>query len=43
MAGHGKSVEVSGNIAMVDSDGLRGGTFPAIVDLPALREPDVAP
>lgn len=43
MAGHGKSVELSGNIAMVDREGLRGGTFPAIVDLPALREPDVAP
>lgn len=43
MAGRGKSVELSGNIAMVDSVGLRGGTFPAIVDLPALREPEVAP
>jgi hypothetical protein len=43
MAGNGLSIDLSGNTAMVDSEGLRFGTFPTVVNLPALREPDVAP
>jgi hypothetical protein len=43
MAGFGLSIDLSGNTAMVDAEGLRSGTFPTIVNLPALREPDVAP
>jgi len=41
--GNGLSIELSGSTALVDVEGLRFGTFPAIVNLPALREPDVAP
>lgn len=43
MAGKGLSIDLSGSTAMIDSAGLRFGTFPTVVNLPALREPDVAP
>jgi hypothetical protein len=43
LAGDGLGIELSGNTVMVDLVGLRFGTFPTIVNLPALREPDVAP
>ena len=40
MAGHGLGIEISGNTVMVDSEGLRAGTFPLIVNLPPVQEPD---
>lgn len=43
LAGNGLSIDLSGNTAMVDRRGPRGGTFPTVVNLPALREPEVAP
>lgn len=43
LAGDALGVELSGNTAMIDTIGLRFGTFPAVVNLPALRESDVAP
>lgn len=43
LAGDGLSIDLSGNTAMVDRRGVRAGTFPTVVILPALREPDVAP
>jgi hypothetical protein len=43
LAGRALSIDLSGNTAMMDSEGLRFGTFPTVVNLPALREPDVAP
>ena len=43
LAADGLSIELSGNTAMIDRRGQRGGTFPTIINLPALREPDVAP
>lgn len=43
LAGDGMGTEISGNTVMVDAIGLRFGTFPTVVNLPALREPDVAP
>jgi hypothetical protein len=43
LAGNGVSIDLSGNTAMVDRRGPRGGTFPTVVNLPALREPEVAP
>jgi hypothetical protein len=43
LAGNAASIDLSGNTVMMDSRGLRFGTFPTVVNLPALREPDVAP
>lgn len=43
LEGKGLSIDLSGSTAMIDSEGLRFGTFPTVVNLPALREPDVAP
>lgn len=43
LAGNGLSIDLSGSTAMIDSKGLRFGTFPTVVNLPALREPDIAP
>lgn len=43
LAGSGLSIDLSGNTAMVDRRAPRGGTFPTVVNLPALGEPDVAP
>jgi hypothetical protein len=43
LAGDGMGTEISGNTVMVDVIGARFGTFPTVVNLPALREPDVAP
>lgn len=43
LAGSALSIDLSGTTAMVDRRGVRGGTVPSVVDLPALREPDVAP
>jgi hypothetical protein len=43
LAGRALSIDLSGNTTMMDSEGLRFGTFPTVVNLPALREPDVAP
>jgi hypothetical protein len=43
LAGNGLSIDLSGNTVMIDSEGLRFGTFPTVVNLPALREPEVAP
>ncbi len=43
LAGDALSIDLSGNTTMVDRRGARGGTFPTVVNLPALREPDVAP
>lgn len=43
LAGMGYSIDLSGSTAMVDVIGLRFGSFPTVVNLPALREPDVAP
>jgi hypothetical protein len=42
LASNALSVDLSGNTAMLDNKGLRYGTFPTVVNLPALREPDVA-
>ena len=41
LASNALSVDLSGNTAMLDNKGLRYGTFPTVVNLPALREPDV--
>lgn len=43
LAGDGLGTEISGNTVMVDVTGARFGTFPTVVNLPVLREPDVAP
>lgn len=43
LAGSGFSIDLSGNTAMIDGKGLRFGSFPTVVNLPALIEPDVAP
>jgi hypothetical protein len=43
LASNALSVDLSGNTAMLDNKGLRFGTVPTVVNLPALREPDVAP
>jgi hypothetical protein len=43
LAGNGFSVDLSGSTAMIDAKGLRFGSFPTVVNLPALLEPDVAP
>lgn len=43
LAGSGFRIDLSGNTAMIDTKGMRFGTFPTVVNLPALREPDVAP
>lgn len=43
LAGNGFSVDLSGSTAMIDNKGLRFGSFPTVINLPALREPDVAP
>lgn len=43
LAGDAVGMELSGNTLMSDIIGLRFGTFPTVVNLPALREPDVAP
>lgn len=43
LAGHGRGIDLSGSTTMVESAGLRGGTYPAVINLPALEEPDVAP
>lgn len=43
LAGSGLSIDLSGTTAMIDRRGQRGGTVPTVVNLPALREPDVAP
>jgi hypothetical protein len=40
LAGDGLGIEISGNTVMVDSEGLRAGTFPKVVNLPPVREPD---
>lgn len=40
LAGNGLGSEISGNTVMVDSKGLRAGTFPVVVNLPPVREPD---
>lgn len=43
LAGNGLSIELSGSTSMIDVKGQSFGTFPTVVNLPALREPDVAP
>lgn len=43
LAGDALSLELSGNTVMADVIGTRFGTFPTVVNLPALREPDVSP
>jgi len=43
LAGGGLGIFLSGNTAMVDSEGLRFGTYPSVVNLPALLEPDLMP
>jgi hypothetical protein len=43
LAGNGFTVDLSGSTVMIDNKGLRIGSFPTVVNLPALREPDVAP
>jgi hypothetical protein len=43
LAGDGLSIDLSGATAMVDRRGIRGGTTPTVVNLPALREADITP
>jgi hypothetical protein len=42
LAGDGLTIDLSGNTTMIDRRGQRAGTAPTIVNLPALREPDIA-
>ncbi len=43
LAGDGLTIDVSGNTTMIDRRGQRVGSVPTIVNLPTLREPDIAP
>lgn len=43
LAGAGLSIDISGDTAMIDRRGVRGGTEPTVVNLPVLRETEAAP
>jgi hypothetical protein len=43
LAGDALKIDLFGNTAMLDRRDVRTGSYPTVVVLPALREPDVAP